>query len=564
MSSLAKHNPALAWLLLALLAGTTIFAGLGGIPLTDRDEGEYATVAQEMLKTGDWLMPQVNGRSYYEKPAFYFWFVAASFEIFGQNEFAARLPSAIFGLGLLALLVWFAHRHGGETAALLTALFSLTSLLFVLLARVALLDMLLTLGTTATLVFFFEGYSSRPGRGGSFFLLAWACMGLAFFTKGPVGAVIPLFTVFCCTLLNRDLVSAVRRARIPLGILIFLVIGTPWFVAAYLRDGQAFYRGFFVAQNVNRFSDVLLGHGGPLWFYIPVLLLGVWPWSLFALPVGWQSLKSTSGHRFIDTELSLDFFLTIWVMATVLVFTAAATKLPNYILPACPPLILLAARYWERFLKKGRAGGNGKLYKLTVAIGLVLAAFLFVVPALVPVALSQARAGVNPDSFEYAFSDLAPELGVGILLTSGGVLLFCLMALTTGRKSPGRALAALAGAGVIFTFGLFQGTAPPILDYLQTPARLIGAEVRRTVSAGDSFSAYGMYKPTLWFYTGRHIDRIRSGETRALGQYLDQDRRVFLISRLSLLSELADYSKFRLLRREGGYIFGDNMGVTKQ
>ncbi len=550
------------WAALGVLALTVFFAGLGQGPFIDRDEGEYATVAQEMINRADYVIPHVNGRAYYEKPALFFWMLVGSFKVFGQNEAAGRLPSALCALALTALLGWFARRHGDELTARLTVLFSLTSFLVVTLARVALLDMPLTLWTTLTLILFYEGYVAGEGRGRRWFLGAWAAMGLGFLTKGPVGVAVPLMAVFPVVVLNRDLWRTLRRAEIPLGLLVFAAAAAPWYVLAFLREGRLFWEGFFISQNVTRFTEVLLGHGAPLWFYLPVLALLVWPWSFFAAPPLWRGLAGTRrAERAADPEAARDFFLAWWFVTGFLFFSAAATKQPNYILPCVPPILLLAARWWRDRLTAAKAGEREALAATVSAglFGLVPVGFLLALGWILPRAWAEARAGINPDSFEYALAAQPPELGWGASATA----LLLAAAVLAGlyfhrRRRRGRVLTSLALGALIFLGGMWGAVLPEMMDYLQTPARALAWSVRAEMGPDDRLAAYGLYKPTLWFYTGRHIERVRSHENEKLRETLASEERVFMLSRLSLLPRLQEEPDFRLFRTEGGYVLGGN------
>ena len=552
-----------AWWAVLLIAAATIFTSLGRLPFIDRDEGEYATVAQEMIRRHDWVIPHVNGRAYYEKPALFFWLMAGSFQVFGENETAGRLPSAAAGLALAALTGWFARRRLGERAGLLAALMTGTSFLVIMLARTALLDMLLTLWTTLCLFLFYEGYRRPKDQGRWWFYGAWVSMSLAFLTKGPVGAVTPLGAVFFLTVFNRDLWTAIKKARFPEGIVLFLLVSGPWYALAFIREGERFWKGFFISQNVTRYTEVLLGHGAPLYFYLPVLAVMCWPWFFFSLPVLWRGLVRTRpSQRAAGGPENVYFFLGVWAVFVFLVFSLAATKQPNYILPAVPPLIILAAAWWDEQLgQEGRGTGWKWLFGATTGIGLILALFLLAANSFIPIALERVRAGINYDSFEYAFAPTAPDLGAGAFMVGLVVAAAAVLALVfIIRERSGRSLAALAVGGLVLIWGVGHLSAPVVLDYLQTPAREIALEIRGQKGPTDWVGAYGLYKPTLWYYTGGRVTRVRTDRKDLLAKFLSNHRRVFMLSRLSLLPVLEAQPDFRLLGRRGGYVYGDNKG----
>ena len=555
------------WLPIMVLAAGLLFAGLGNIPFIDRDEGEYATVALEMIQRGDYVVPHVNGRLYFEKPPLFYWLMAISFEVFGQNETAGRLPSAVSGLALVALLGWFGSRRAGQNFGFLTAALASTSFMMILLSRVALLDTLLTLWTTGSLVLFFEGYLAAPEQERRFFYGGWASMSLAFLTKGPVGVVVILAALLPLALLNRNLMATLKRIRIIEGLAIFLLISGPWFLLAGLREGQALWREFFWDQHFTRFTKVVLGHGAPAWFYLPVLAVFVWPWFFFALPEWWRGLrKNGRERRATDAGAQFDFFLSVWLVTSLVFFSITQTKQPNYIMPVVPAVILLAARWWQRRLA-GEEEGRGErvfVYGLTGLIGVILALSFMVTKMILPWALERARAEVRPDSFEYAFQPHLPDLGWGTVLVGGLVGLATLAALILARqKLPRASLAAWGAAAVALIAGLTHFTAPPAFEYLQSPGRQLAYETRAMMEPGDILTSYGLYKPTLWFYTGRAIKKIDADKTEELRDYLARDGRIFVLSRLSLLPKLEGESAFRLLKVEGGYLLGDNQGAAQ-
>ena len=553
-----------AWILLLVLAASFFLIGLGGLPFIDRDEGEYAAAAMEMVQRGDYIIPHVNNRPYFEKPPLFFWLMALSFETLGYNEAAGRLPSALAGLAVTLLICWFARRRDGDALALPAGLMTVSSLLMVMMSRIALLDSLLTLFTTMTMFFYFEGErAAATNRKGWWHQAAWASMSLAFMTKGPVGVAAPLAAVFFFTLFNRDLFAAVIRSKPIQGLFIFVLISGPWYVAAFFREGGDFWRGFFISQNVTRFTQVLLGHGAPLWFYLPVLAVMVWPWFFFAFSPAWRVITQTNAPIRRNVPMaSLDAFLATWLLAELLLFSVAATKQPNYILPAVPAVILLSARWWSMRLRRYSDVSSGKwALRLSLLVGLALAAFFLGVDHLLPMALEKARAGINPDSFEYAFTASIPNLGIWLKIMGGVILAGCGAAwllFRFGRITAAFTIFCLAGLMMIFGLG-FQ-TVPRALDYLQTPARTLALESRELMNSDDPLAAYGLYKPTLWFYSGRPILRIMSHDTTKLNQYLSREQRVYLLSRKILLPELKANTRFRLLDERGGYLLGDNGG----
>ncbi len=552
------------WLVVVILGAALFLADLGGIPFIDRDEGEYSTVAREMIQRSDWVVPHVNGRVYFEKPPLFFWLMALSFKAFGFEEGAGRLPSALAGLVLAGLLGWFGRRQLGGLFGLLTVSMTITAFLIVLLARVALLDTLLTLWTTAALIFFYEGYRAPPDRERWYFLVGWIALGLAFLTKGPVGVVIPLITLIPMAIFNRDLLITLKRVRIWEGLIVGLVIVGPWLALAFLQEGRMLWNEFFIDQHLTRFTKVVLGHGAPAWFYLPILAVGLWPWFAFSLPAWWRGLfRGSRTERTGSAEANLDFFLGLWLIGSLLFFSATATKQPNYILPAVPAVIMLSARWWQEYLSGAQAKPFERwlTFGLTGLIGLVLSIFFLAVGWFLPMALEKARAKMRPDSAEYAFPLHPPDLGwgtalVGLALAAAIVTAFYFL---RSRRLGATFMAFIFGALVLIA-GLTHLTAPAVFDYLQTPAREIAAQAAGEAGPTDRVATFGLYKPTLWFYTGLHLERIESRDREGLRAFLDSEERRLVLSRLSLLQTLKAQERFRQLGVKGGYVLGDNKG----
>jgi 4-amino-4-deoxy-L-arabinose transferase-like glycosyltransferase len=553
-----------AWLVVVVATAVVLLVGLGRLPLIDRDEGEYTTVARQMIQRGDWIIPHVNDRPYYEKPAFYFWLQAGAFSRWGYNEAAARLPSAAAGLALLGLMIWYARRRGGPELAGPTAAMTLTSFMVVMMSRVALLDMVLTVFTTASIFFFFEGYTAdRRGRAKSWYYAGWAALGASFLTKGPVGPVVILAALLPLALFNRNLGRTLWSVRIPEGLLIVALIAGPWYVAAFLREGEAFWRGFFLSQNVRRYTEVLLGHGPPVWYFIPILAGMVWPWFFFSLPALWRALTGgTWAQRQVGGRDAFEFMLAMWFLGNLVFFSAGATKLPHYILPAVPAVILLAAGWWRDLLAGDRPGAW--THRLTAGasalIGVIVAGALLAAPFVAPWAVKTARSEINPDSAEYAFGPSGFDLGAGPFVVGLGMIVAVAAALYFGPRRPKRALAAWAAAALVFVAGSTHLIAPRAFDYLQAPAKELALKADRIMEPGDRLAAFGLYKPTLWFYTGRHIERVRSDQIDLLEKTLSASDRVLILSRLTLLDDLESRPRFRVLDTAGGYVLGDNRG----
>jgi 4-amino-4-deoxy-L-arabinose transferase-like glycosyltransferase len=328
-----------------LVAAMLFFARLGDLPLIDPDEGRNAEVAREMAETGAWVVPSFNGIPYLDKPAFYFRAVALSFTVFGRNEFTARLPSAL-SAALLAVLMWaFCRRAYGERAGALTVLVLATTPLVVGFARLAIFDMPLVLFTTMAIV---AGYRAEE-RDGAVTRRRWLLVGaassaVATLIKGPVGFLVPgaVLTVF--NLVERR-PRAILRMLSPPNLALFLAIVLPWFLAL-VHAHPEFLRYGLVDESARRFLTPSFRRTEPVYYFGPVLLLGMYPWSML-LP---EAAVAAWRHR--ARWMQADRFLIVWAVVVVALFSSSQSKRPGYILPAAVALAALAARLLDHALSE--------------------------------------------------------------------------------------------------------------------------------------------------------------------------------------------------------------------
>ena len=324
-------------LALTVVLGIPFLQFLGRLPLIDPDEGRYAEIPREMLEQGDLITPTLNYVKYFEKPPLLYWLNAASLKILGQTEFAVRLPSALCGLLTLLATYIIARKLYNRRTALFSAIILGTSIGFVLQSRIILTDMLLTFCLTAALGSFIIA-SQREERRSSplpWYLFYLFCA-LAMLAKGLIGILFPVGIIFLYLLLtgNRRIIS---HMRLTTGLMLFLTVTVPWFVAVSLRNPE-FARFFFIHEHFERYTSTAHGRYQPAWFFLPVLLGAMLPWSFFipgALIRAWRNRHQEGGQT--------GLYLLIWIAVIFLFFSKSGSKLIPYILPIFPPLAILVA-----------------------------------------------------------------------------------------------------------------------------------------------------------------------------------------------------------------------------
>ncbi len=371
--SLARVRFLVPPLALVLILWFVCFNGISRVALIDLvDEGIYATIARQMVDSGDWVTPRFGPEIFFYKPPLTYWCQAVLIRFLGPTTLAARLPSAIAAFLTSLLLYYWARRRGMMRAGWLSAvMYALCPLVAVGLARVAMMDSLLTLCFTLSLIGWIEGY----GGNGKGYLLMAAGMGLATMTKGLIGFLLPSAAFAAWLLLRRD-GAALRRVPWTGALAIVLALVLPWHLAAWWTHGNWFWREYIVRQHVQRFMGQAFGHNAPFWYYLPVLLVGTFPWCAF-FPVAWW--RGLVRARRCEKE-SLDCAMAmsaLWAAVVVAFFSLSRNKLPNYVLPALPALMLLVA--WRLEMAWGVRRGLRVVEAVVMCVPGVLLGVLFTV-----------------------------------------------------------------------------------------------------------------------------------------------------------------------------------------
>ena len=264
---------------------------LGIRPMVIPDETRYAEISREMLDTGDWIVPKLDGLRYFEKPVLGYWVKAISIKLFGENAFAIRLPSAL-AAGLSALLIFFLVRRfaGGLPNGLLASAAFLTCVEVFVVGILCVLDSLLSLFVTVAIISFYFAYMAENSRKKMIYLALFGIgCGLAFLTKGFIAFAVPFVTIVPFVLWDRQSKGLLKLSWIP--ILTFALVALPWCIMIYLREND-FWRYFFWEEHVRRFFSDDAQHAEPFWFFVLVLAGGALPWTA-VFPVIVAGLKKT-------------------------------------------------------------------------------------------------------------------------------------------------------------------------------------------------------------------------------------------------------------------------------
>jgi 4-amino-4-deoxy-L-arabinose transferase-like glycosyltransferase len=418
-----------------------LFCNLGAIGLTGPDEPRYAWIARAMAETGDWVTPRLYGQPWFEKPVLYYWAAALGFLLHLPTEWAARLPSAIAALAAALIIARLAKQHyGGDprslsSPVLLAPMIFATSVAAIGFARAATPDMLFSAAITgamacAATIFRAAGAlhamadnEPKSPRGEYLALLLFGVtLGLAVLAKGPAALILAGGGIAIWGLATKQWRAAMRVAH-PIAVVAFSVVAIPWYAMCAARNPD-FLRVFFWQHNFERYTTSMFQHRQPFWYFAPIMLLALLPWTVLLWPVAQQGLRLWREKAWTNSP---GLFFACWVVWPMAFFSFSQSKLPGYILPAIPPLILLCSVAATRTMSRGPLHSKAVLAGVGlswVAIGI---AAVFATPRdwmFIPLF---GRVDVSPGLFAAAISLIAGILVLVATLQSRSatVLLLC-------------------------------------------------------------------------------------------------------------------------------------------
>ena len=362
---------------LALLAfcGFLFFAGIQLLGLVGADEPRYAQVAREMLARHDWVTPVLYGQPWLEKPPLYYWCAMLAYKATGGvSDTAARIPSAVLSC-LLVIFVFVWARKFRRGMQLDAALITASAAMIIGFGRSASTDLPLAVTFSIAMLCW---YGWHAGGGRHLLLGFYFSLALATLAKGPVAVFLAAVIVCAFAALRRDGKLLVRTLWPP-GIVLYLVVAAPWFIAVQ-RANPEFFHVFFVQHNLARFTSNLYHHPQPFWFFLPVALAALVPWTVFAVAAGVDAVRD---WRFSAEqpagEEDLRLYLALWLLVPIIFFSISRSKLPGYILPAIPAATVLLADSISRREEEGAKPAAWMILLHALLCGAMLAA-AFIVP----------------------------------------------------------------------------------------------------------------------------------------------------------------------------------------
>jgi len=521
--STAKHL-----LMIALLSTVILFSGLGKTAYWDRDESEHAKVVLEMENNRDWLTPTLDGKPFLEKPIFLYWTTLISHKIFGTNEFSTRFPSALFGI-LCCIAVYFLGKTLYDSrAGFYSAIVLATCPLFVGGFHLLLADPPFIFFTLLAFVFYVKAWKNEQSKI-TYLILTYAAIGMAVLARGPLALFpVPVFIAQEISMRKENLSKALGSSLLKHGgyLLVALMISAPWFI--YIFNSQIGSVSFdLLYGDIYRYLNVTEGHRGPLFYYVVVLGLGLFPWTFYIYPALRKDWNRRVFHKMkIEPET---FLLLSWFFSVFVITSLCATKLLHFILPALPPIACLIGKFWSDEV----SNPDGPYQKFSLQAALLSLTFIMATGSL----------------FFFYPQYASIRLIIPFTLLSGaliaGTILF--------KKYEWRGFAVIC-AGSLLLFTSFSALALPWVEKYRV-MKPIGLSIKKFAPPASHVFGYFINEPSLRLYSGHPIDTV---EDRTVNELLRENQPVFIILEESKLREQNVNSYYRILKRKEG--FSENGG----
>ena len=497
MRAMLVHRFGHHLVLLAVGSGL-VFPFLGTPALWDDDEGVNAECAREMAETGTWIVPLFNWELRTAKPVLLYWLLRITYDTFGTNEFAARLPSALAYLGFILLTYELGRKLFDATTGLLAGVIVASTLELVKLGHAATPDSTLLF---CLLLYIWAFWRGHENGGRSWFLPCGVASGLAMLMKGPVGVVLPVGIVTLYFLWHRELHRLFDR-RMVWGVAVWILVAIPWYAIVTAETRGEWTKAFFLKEHLGRSTEPMENHRGPWLYYLGVVAIFFAPWSSFLLAMLKESWLQS---RIAQPESRAVRFLLLWVAVVVGLFSLLATKLPHYVAPAYPALALLTANYLVRWMR-----GEYAMPRWASVLGVLG----FAITGLV-LLFAMLIAGGSLEYWEFArkmhdFPGLESWAWIGVFPILGAGAFECF------RRRDRRpwAVIALAISAVAFA-GLIAAYPPVIVDRSKSVKELVAASGARDLYRDVRVASYDCSLPSITFYVGRRVERLRSPEDAA-------------------------------------------------
>lgn len=518
-------SPVFTVTVLMLIAWLAYGWNLGSVGLIDETEPLFAEASRQMFITGDWITPFFNGETRFDKPALIYWCQAIAYSIFGVNEWAVRIPSALAAIAIIGFTYYIVHWHFTQqdriqnttnpsrrnwTALIAGGMLAMNPEMIVW-GRTGVSDMMLTGCMASALLCFFLGYATQeeqPAKSSflpnKWYLACYVLIAGAILSKGPVGIVLPILIIGAFIVYVGQWRQVLTEMRIFLGMLIIFCLSAPWYLLVTWRNGWDYINSFFGYHNIERFTEVVNGHSAPWYFYFLVVLIGFAPYSVF-LPLAMAKQRFWQRSLWVAEQRSqqLGLFACVWFIAIFTFFSIAVTKLPSYVLPLMPAVAILIALLWGDLFPENNQDTPASASSLKISAWVnvmfttVLAVAMFYITRL-----------INNYSVAPGFPLLIEQAG----LPERGGLIWLLAALAIAGLIITRRWHSIISINIVaFTAFLVIVLMPALFltDQLrQEPLRDLSASVVAAKHTNEEIVMVGFAKPSVVFYTQKRVNYI--------------------------------------------------------
>lgn len=457
--------------LLTFVIGAIYFLLLGYPPLAVPDEARYSEIPREMLILHDFITPHLNFIKYFEKPPLFYWLQTLSIQFFGFEELSLRLVTMLMGISGCLLSYSAARVLFNRNTGILSAIVLASSFLYYGMSHLITLDMTFSTFIAGTLFAFLlavnsEKQSSRRG----FITLAAISCACAVLTKGLAGLILPSMVIFSWLLLFNQW-QQLKTLFLPGAVIIFLIIAAPWHILIQQKNPE-FFHYYFITQQFSRYFTLSAGRYQPNWFFIPILLAGIMPWTGFLLQTLWHHASNVKREL---TQHKNTGFLLLWAILIFIFFSVSHSKLIPYIIPVFPPLAILIASYLTLEKRKG--------FLVGVIVFIILASCL-ATAAIIGQPYLPASTAVSIRLNALAFI---------LILGAATAALYCL------QLKKNKCLAAMV-ATCVLAYPILNTTIPHVDD---RSIKKLAINLRPHLKPGDIIVNYKHYYQDLPFYLGQ-------------------------------------------------------------
>ncbi|HXK58634.1 MAG TPA: glycosyltransferase family 39 protein [Acidobacteriota bacterium] len=513
------------WLLILFAVGVSylaLFYKIGNMAFIGADEPRYARISQEMNERHDYVTPTLEGRPWLEKPPLLFWMQAGSFALLGVSEWSARLPVALSAVVAALAIAFMIRNTAGAAAGFHAFLILATAPLFFVYGRAGSTDMPLLAALTLALVTGFEA-ARRSSIGWA--VGAGAALGLAVLAKGPVALFLFAGIFLVYGFLTQSFPWTWKQT--VSGIAVFLVVAVPWYWLVWLENGANFVATFWINHHLARFLTPIHHHSQPFWYFVPVLLVGFFPWVPFLFSAAGRLLRH---RRAVCNDQSTEIFLWIWFLVPFVFFSLSNSKLAGYILPVLPALAALTALEWDRLLQGeviARRWIRGEI------IGLFSLGLLFCFALVL--------------GFFQTYG--APWIGLAL---GGSLLLGLVGALYYYRARRLRALFLALVAALTLFAALAYWLAAPVLDDFHS-ARNLSQLARTMISTDRPLILYRYFHHTALYYTDYRSTSEALPDRESLRSYFQTypQEKYLILTQKPGWQDLQEAFQVRLIRHQG-------------